>query len=82
MAKLQKWSTEIDGELHTVIYRKRTLFKKAQITIDEFTFPLVSVKRFSSHREVFRLGGEQAILEVAKGGKASIILGGERLPEC
>lgn len=81
MAKLQKWSVDIEGEVHTVAYRKRSLFRKAKITIDEFTFPLVSVKLFSSHREVFRLGDKQAILEVAKNGKASIILDSDKLVE-
>ena len=81
MAKLQKWSVDIEGEVHTVAYKKRSLFGKAKITIDEFTFPLVSVKLFSSHREVFRLGDKQAILEVAKNGRASIILDGDKLEE-
>ena len=34
MAKLQKWSVDIEGEVHTVAYRKRYHFRKAKITID------------------------------------------------
>lgn len=81
MAQLQKWTAEIEGEVHTVAYQRPSIFGKAKITIDEFTFPLVSVKLFSEHREVFRLGDRQAILEVAKSGKAKIILDGEALEE-
>ena len=81
MAKLQKWTTEIEGEAHSVAYKRPSLFSKAKITIDEFTFPLVSVKLFSAHREVFRLGDRQAILDIAKSGKAKIILDGEALEE-
>ena len=81
MAKLQKWTTEIDGETHSVAFKRPCLFCKARITIDEFTFPLETVKPFSSHREIFRLGDRQAILEVTKSGKAKIILDGEELEE-
>lgn len=81
MAKIQKWSVTIDESEHTVIYKRGSLFSKPKITIDDLTFPLVSVKPFSSHREIFRLGDSQAILEVSKSGKASIILDSEKLPE-
>ena len=81
MAKLQKWTTQIDGEVHTVAYKRPSIFGKAKITIDEFTFPLVSVKLFSAHREVFRLGDRQAILDIAKSGKAKILVDSEALEE-
>ena len=79
MAKLQKWSVDIEGETHTVEFKKRTLFSKARITIDGMTFPLFSVKLFSAHQEVFKLGDTRAILEISKKGKASIIIDGEKM---
>lgn len=81
MAKKQIWSIDIDGTTHTVEYTKRTLFKKAQIKIDEHTYPLYSAKLCGTSEEAFRLGGEMAMISIAKNKKASITVAGEVISE-
>ena len=81
MAKKQKWSTEIGGEVHTVEYTPRTLFSKAKIKIDENTYPLYSAKLFGKSQDAFRLGGEMAIISIGKGKKAKLIVDGEEIAE-
>ena len=66
MAKIQKWSTEINGETHTVEYRPRSLFSSAKITIDKKEYPLHSAKLFGASQEMFRLGGERAVISIDK----------------
>lgn len=81
MAKKQIWSIDIDGTTHTVEYTKRTLFKKAQIKIDEHTYPLYSAKLCGTSEEAFRLGGEMAMISIAKNKKATITVAGEVISE-
>ena len=81
MAKIQKWSTEINGETHTVEYRPRSLFSNAKVTIDGKEYPLHSAKLFGASQEMFRLGGERAVISIDKNRKASITLDGELLNE-
>ena len=81
MAKTQIWSIDIDGTTHTVEYTKRTLFKKAQIKIDEHTYPLYSAKLCGTSEEAFRLGGEMAMISIAKNKKATITVAGEVISE-
>lgn len=80
MSKKQKWTTEINGELHTVIYTPRTLFSRAKIKIDDKTYPLYSAKLFGASQEAFRLGGEMAAISIAKNKKATITVDGEIIP--
>ena len=81
MAKKQIWSIDIDGTTHTVEYTKRTIFKKAQIKIDEHTYPLYSAKLCGTSEEAFRLGGEMAMISIAKNKKATITVAGEVISE-
>lgn len=81
MAKTQKWSTEINGELHTVEYTPKTLFSKAKITIDDKTYPLLSAKLFGISQEVFLLGGERAIISIGDDKKATITVDNEPINE-
>lgn len=81
MAKKQIWSIDIDGTTHTVEYTKRTLFKKAQIKIDEHTYPIYSAKLCGTSEEAFRLGGEMAMISIAKNKKATITVAGEVISE-
>lgn len=80
MAKIQKWSIEIGGQNHTVEYKRRTLFSNATIKIDENTYPLYSAKLFGESQEAFRLGGEMAIISIAKNKKGTLIVDGEEIP--
>lgn len=81
MAKVQKWSKEIDGVNHTVEYKKRSLFRRASVTIDGTEFPLVGIKLFSAHEEAFRLGDCRAVLSTDKHGNAQISVEGETVEE-
>ena len=67
MVKGQKWSTEIEGQVHTVEFLPPKLFGKAKIVIDGTTYPLNSAKLFSSSSEVFMLGGLRAIISISDG---------------
>ena len=79
MAKKQKWTTEVNGEIHTVEYKARTLFSRAKIKIDDATYPLYSAKLFGASQEAFRLGGERAIISIAKNKKATLTIDGEQI---
>ncbi len=81
MAKAQKWSVEIGGEVHSVAYTPRTLFSKAKIKIDDKTYPIHSAKLFGAAQEVFRLGGERAVISIAKNKKASLSVDNEPVKE-
>ena len=81
MAKAQKWSVDIGGETHTVAYKPRSIFASAKITIDGKEYPLHSAKLFGASQEVFRLGGERAVISIDKKKKATITLEGELINE-
>lgn len=81
MSKKQKWSVEIDGVTHTVEYRSRTLFSRARIKIDGSEYPLYSAKLHGASCEPFMVGGEPATISIARGGRASITVSGEIIPE-
>ena len=81
MAKTQKWSTEINGEMHNVEYTPRTLFSKAKIKIDDKEYPLLSAKLFGESSEVFRLGGERAIISIDEERHATLTVDGEQIDE-
>ena len=81
MAKIQKWSTELYGEMHSVEYTPRTLFKKAKIKIDGNVYPLHSAKIFGASQDMFRLGGERAVISIASNKKATLTVDGELIPE-
>lgn len=81
MAKVQKWSVEISREVNSVEYTPRKLFSKAKIKINGKTYPLHSAKLFGSSQEIFLLGGERAVISIAKNKKASILIDGELIKE-
>lgn len=68
MAKKQYFLIELDGAEHRVIYTRSAFSKNVHINIDGEEFELPRGVR----EEPFRLGDEQAILSIAKNGKASI----------
>ena len=81
MARTQKWSTQINDEMHSVEYTPRSLFSKAKIKIDGKIYPLHSAKLFGESQEMFRLGGERAVISIAKNKVASITVDGEPIKE-
>lgn len=81
MAKIQKWSIELYGEVHNVEYTPRTLFSKAKIKIDDKTYPIHSAKLFGASQEMFRLGGERAVISIEKNKKATISVDNELIKE-
>ncbi len=81
MAKVQKWSVEIGEELHTVEYTPRSLFDKATIKIDGKEYPLLSAKLFGESQEMFRLGGERAVISISSNKTATLTVDGEQIKE-
>ena len=71
----QKWSVTVDGEKHTIEYTCSPLMGKTVLTVDGDSFT-VRGKPFGigiERREPILVGGVQAILDVKKGGKATLI---------
>lgn len=81
MSRIQKWSVIIENEVHTVEYTPRTLFLSAKIKIDGKEYPLLSAKLFGPSQDMFRLGGERAIISIGKGKVATITVDGEEIKE-
>lgn len=81
MTKYQKWSVELYGEVHNVEYTPRTLFSKAKIKIDGKIYPLNSAKLFGESQELFRLGGERAVISIDKKKKATLSVDNEIIKE-
>lgn len=81
MAKIQKWSIELAGEMHSVEYTPRKLFSKAKIKINDKTYPMHSAKLFGASQEVFMLGSERAIISIAKNKKATLSVDNELIKE-
>ena len=81
MAKIQKWSTEVGGEMHNVEYTPRTLFSKAKIKINGTTYPLLSAKLFGSSQEAFILGGERAVIIIGNDKRATVLVDNEKIKE-
>ena len=81
MAKIQKWSADIDNTMHSVEYTPRTLFSKAKIKIDGKEYPLHSAKLFGESQEMFRLGSERAVIAIGKNKRATLTLDGELIKE-
>ena len=81
MPRIQKWSVIIENEVHTVEYTPRTLFSSAKIKIDGKEYPLHSAKLFGTSQDMFRLGGERAVISIDKGKKATITIDGEEVRE-
>lgn len=74
MAK-QSWTVTVDGEKHTVEYVCSPLTGKTVLTVDGDSFT-VKGKPFGigiERREPILVGGVQAILDVKKGGRATLI---------
>lgn len=71
----QKWTVTIDGEKYEIAYSCCPLFGKTVLTVDGASFT-VKGKPFGiglERREPILVGGTQAILDVKKGGKATLI---------
>ena len=81
MTKYQKWTVELYGEVHNVEYTPRTLFSKAKIKIDGTTYPIHSAKLFGECQELFRLGGERAVISIDKKKKAKLTVDNEVIKE-
>ncbi len=81
MVKIQKWSIELAGEIHTIVYVSRTLLSKAKIKIDDRVYPIHSAKLFGESQEVFMLGSERAIISIDKNKVATITVDNEVIEE-
>jgi hypothetical protein len=81
MAKSQKWSIELSGEMHSVEYTPKTLLSKAKIRINGKMYPIHSAKLFGASQEVFMLGSERAIISIAKNKKATLSVDSELIKE-
>lgn len=71
----QNWVVTIDGEKYEVGYKCTPIIGKTVLTVDGFSFA-VKGKPFGiglERREPILVGGTQAILDVKKGGKATLI---------
>jgi hypothetical protein len=66
-----KWIIETSDGEHTVEYR-RSLFGIVSVTIDNDSFRLGFVSLFARRSEPFRVGDEQCVLTIKRGGKAEI----------
>jgi hypothetical protein len=72
---MKKWIVRTgDGE-HTVEYR-RSFFGIVHVTIDGDSFRLGFVSRFKERNEPFRVGDEQCMLMIKRGGKAEVSAAG------
>ncbi len=81
MPRIQKWSIVIENEVHNVEYTPRTLFSSAKIKIDGKSYPLHSAKLFGASQEMFRLGGERAVISIGRGKVATLNVDGEEIKE-
>lgn len=79
--KQTRWQTTVDEQTHEVIYRFSRLAGRITVAIDgeAFDLPAGLLGLRAARREIFRLGDEQAVLVVEKGGRASLLLRGEAL---
>ena len=59
----------------------RSLFSKAKINIDGKEYPLHSAKLFGASQDMFRLGGERAVISIGKDKIATITVDGETIKE-
>lgn len=81
MAKIQKWSIEIGGEMHSIEYAPRKIFSKAKIKIDGKIYPIHSAKLFGKGQEAFILGGERAVISIGKHKRATVMVDNEIIKE-
>ena len=81
MAKNQKWAVVMNDEIHSVEYTPRKLFSKARIRIDDKEYPLHSAKLLGSSQEMFRLGGERAVISIDDSKRAMLTVDGETIKE-
>ena len=68
MARVQRFSVTCSDATHTLVYRYPRLSRHLTLEIDGEAFKLPKGER----QEPFILGGEQAILCIARDGRASI----------
>lgn len=68
MARVQRFSVTCSDATHTLVYRYPRLSRHLTLEIDGEAFKLPKGER----QEPFILGGEQAILCIARNGRASI----------
>ena len=67
----RRWNIETGEGVHTVEYR-RSLFGIVRVVIDG-SFNLGYVSRLSKRSEPFRVGDEQCVLMIKRGGGAEIV---------
>jgi hypothetical protein len=72
-----------DEVAHEIEYACRPISGKMAVTIDGETFGLSSKFLFFglARREAFRVGDTQALLAVAKNGKAQVLIKGKPIEE-
>ena len=71
----QKWTVTADGVTHEVEYACSAFWGKTQLVVDGDSFS-VKGKLFGiglERREPILVGGMQAILDVARGGRAKLV---------
>ena len=68
----RRWNIETGEGVHTVEYR-RSLFGIVRVVIDGESFNLGYVSRLSKRSEPFRVGDEQCVLMIKRGGGAEIV---------
>ena len=79
----QHWTVVEDEVAHEIEYACRPISGKIAVTIDGETFGLSSKFLFFglARREAFRVGDTQALLAVAKNGKAQVLIKGKPIEE-
>lgn len=79
----QHWNVTEEEQVHEIAYACRPLIGQIVITIDGESFTLKS--KFLcfglARREAFRVGDTQALLVVAKNGKAQVLIKGKPIEE-
>ncbi len=75
----QNWTVVEDEVTHTVDYTCKPLLGKITVSIDGEAFDLRSKFLFIglARREAFRVGDTQAVLAVAKSGRAQVLIKGK-----
>lgn len=78
----QKWKIENEDGIFEIKYSfSRLRGITIAINEDRFVLPAGFLGFSAARREIFRVGGEQAVLAVARSGRAELIFGGESLSE-
>ncbi len=66
-----KWNISAEDGEHTVEYRRSPL-GIVRVSIDGISFKLGYISRFTTRNEPFRVGDNQCMLMIKRGGKAEV----------